>query len=1096
MKCKISKTEKPNTSILNGLPLFDNVKKKQYTLFILKLTLNKIKMGKKFLSILACLLMTTSMALAQKKVTGTVIDAESGEALIGVAVRVPDTTVGVLTDVNGKFSITLPAGKSNLNFSFMGMKPATLAARDGMKVLMETDTKAMDEVIVVAYGTQKKSTFTGSAQTVGSEDIELRPVTSVTKALEGNVTGVQMTAGSGQPGSSPSIRIRGFGSINASNEPLYVVDGIPYDGALASLNPSDIETLTVLKDASAAALYGARGANGVVMITTKKGKEGKANITLRSSIGWSSRALKRYKNVSQKDYVQLVYEALRNDEWDNGASWDEAGAIARQSLGETLGGEYYNPFKNYTWDTIIDPATGQVRADAQSAWDEDWLDAVTRNNALRHEHQLSLSGGSNRTKYAASLGYLNEKGVLETTAFQRYNARVSVDHKVNDWFSANVGLSVAHSISNFSDYSGTSTSNVWYTAQFINPLFPVYLKDMDGNSIYKDGKIEYDWGEMRDNRDQRPGSMSDHSSLGMLMLDKAESLNDIAGMRSGLVFGSDDEKMGWAQGLKFAVNFGFDYRNLSNMRYMNMEHGNQATAGGLLRKRSTRTQSFTFNQLLTWNRTFDKHSFDVLAGHEYYAYNYRLLEGERSGLVDGIYELRPGASLQGADSYSQDYRIDSWLSRLNYNFDNKYYFSASVRSDASSRFYFKNHRGTFWSVGANWRISKEKFLENVEWLDNLSYKISYGQQGNDNILDSDGNSVYYLWQGLSSVAYPNANSAGALLSTLENTDLTWEKNGNFNTGFEASFLDRRIRVSAEYYRRKTTDMLLNYPMAVSTGFNGYDANVGNMLNQGFEFEITGSPIRTKDFQWDVTWMGSTISNKVTKLTAESPEILTGSYIIKEGLPLNTFYLRKSAGVDPATGKELWWIYDKDEDGNIINERISDDYSKASSCRYEMGSRIPKLYGSLGTDLSWKGLNLSILTTYSIGGKILDGNYYSSMNLTYLSGTWNQNVLRRWQQPGDVTDVPRMAIKGDTYVTDRYLVSASYFAIKNITLSYNLPKKWVNKASLNNVKVYGSCDNVALFSHLDGMDPQYNFSGGTNYSYSPNRTMTFGLEVNF
>ena len=1073
-------------------------------------------MGKKFLSILVCLLMTTSMALAQKKITGTVIDAESGEALIGVAVRVPDTTVGVLTDVNGNFSITLPAGKSNLNFSFMGMKPATLVARDGMKVLMETDTKAMDEVIVVAYGTQKKSTFTGSAQTVGSEDIELRPVTSVTKALEGNVTGVQMTAGSGQPGSSPSIRIRGFGSINASNEPLYVVDGIPYDGALASLNPSDIETLTVLKDASAAALYGARGANGVVMITTKKGKEGKANITLRSSIGWSSRALKRYKNVSQKDYVQLVYEALRNDEWDNGASWDEAGAIARQSLGETLGGEYYNPFKNYTWDTIIDPATGQVRADAQSAWDEDWLDAVTRNNALRHEHQLSLSGGSNRTKYAASLGYLNEKGVLETTAFQRYNARVSVDHKVNDWFSANVGLSVAHSISNFSDYSNTSTSNVWYTAQFINPLFPVYLKDMDGNSIYKDGKIEYDWGEMRDNRDQRPGSMSDHSSLGMLMLDKAESLNDIAGMRSGLVFGSDDEKMGWAQGLKFAVNFGFDYRNLSNMRYMNMEHGNQATAGGLLRKRSTRTQSFTFNQLLTWNRTFDKHSFDVLAGHEYYAYNYRLLEGERSGLVDGIYELRPGASLQGADSYSQDYRIDSWLSRLNYNFDNKYYFSASVRSDASSRFYFKNHRGTFWSVGANWRISKEKFLENVEWLDNLSYKISYGQQGNDNILDSDGNSVYYLWQGLSSVAYPNANSAGALLSTLENTDLTWEKNGNFNTGFEASFLDRRIRVSAEYYRRKTTDMLLNYPMAVSTGFDGYDANVGNMLNQGFEFEITGSPIRTKDFQWDVTWMGSTISNKVTKLTAESPEILSGSYIIKEGLPINTFYLRKSAGVDPATGKELWWawkdevIYKKDDAGNVLkddagdpivdkkvrNEFITDDYSTASSCRYEMGSRIPKLYGSLGTDLSWKGLNLSILTTYSIGGKILDGNYYSSMNLTYLSGTWNQNVLRRWQQPGDVTDVPRMAIKGDTYVTDRYLVSASYFAIKNITLSYNLPKKWVNKARLNNVRVYGSCDNVALFSHLDGMDPQYNFSGGTNYSYSPNRTMTFGLEVNF
>lgn len=786
----------------------------------------------------------------------------------------------------------------------------------------------------------------------------------------------------------------------------------------------------------------------------------------------------------------MVYEALRNEAWDDGASWSDAEAIARQSLGATLGGEYYNPFKNYSWNEIIDPATGNVRTDAQSAWDEDWLDAVTRNNALRHEHQLSLSGGSNRTKYALSLGYLNEKGVLETTSFERYNARVSVDHKVTDWFSANVGLNVAHSNSNFMDYENASTSNVWYTAQFINPLLPVYLKDAEGKTIYKDGVIQYDWGEPRDNGDQRPGSMSDHSSLGMLMLDKANTRTDVAGMRGGLTFGSDDDKMGWAKGLKFAVNFGFDYNNANNSRYMNMEHGNQASAGGLLSKRNGRTQSYTFNQLLTWNRTFDKHSFDALVGHEYYSYNYRFLEAERSGLVDGIYELRPGATLQGADSYSQDYRIDSWLSRFNYNYDNKYYFSASVRSDASSRFKKGNRRGTFWSVGANWRLSHEKFMENVEWLDNLSFKISYGQQGNDAI------GSYYAWQGLSSVAYPNANSAGAVLSTLENADLSWEKSGNLNTGFEGSLFNHRIHFSAEYYRRKTTDMLLNYPMAVSTGFGGFDANVGNMVNQGFEFVLGGSPIRTKDFMWDITWMGSTVKNKVTKLTSESPEILSGSYIIKEGLPLNTFYLRKSAGVDPATGKELWWVYDKDEDGNIINERVSDDYSKASSCRYEMGSRIPALYGSIGTDLRYKDITLSILTTYSIGGKVLDGNYYSSMNLTYLDKTWNSNMLRRWQQPGDVTDVPRAYIKADTYITDRYLVSASYFAIKNITLSYNLPKKWVTKAKMNNVKVYGSCDNLVLFSHLNGMDPQYNFSGGTNYSYAPNRTVTFGLEVNF
>ena len=1041
---------------------------------------------------LACLFLSMGLAFAQTKVNGTVISQDDNEPVIGASVLVVGTQVGTVTDTNGRFELTVPAGKKTLRITYVGMEPIEVSARANMRILLTSDQKALDEVIVVAYGTAKKTSFTGSAESVNAEDMELRPITSVTKALEGNVSGVQVTSASGQPGSAPSIRIRGFGSINASNAPLYVVDGIPYDGSIASLNPADIESMTVLKDASSGALYGARGANGVVMITTKKGKEGRTNVTWRSNFGWSNRATKRYDNVSQKDFVQLTYEALRNDAWSKGSSWENAEAIARAGLGSTLGGELYNPFKNYTWDTIIDPATGYVRSDAQSAWNEDWLDAVTRDNAFRHEHQFSVSGGSEKTKYSMSLGYLNEDGILQTTSFQRYNARVNVDTKINDWFSANVGLSAAHSISNFSDYDGSSYSNVWYTAQFINPLFPVYLKDAEGQSIYNatTGKIEYDWGETRENGDKRPGSMSDHSSLGMLMLDKAETLRDVAGLRSGLVFGSDSDSFGWAKGLKLAINFGFDYTNASYSGYMNMEHGNQAASGGLLDKQTGRTQSYTFNQLLTWNRTFGKHNFDVLFGHEYYAYRYNYLEAERTGLMSGILELRPGATLKEADSYRYDYRINSWLSRFNYNFDDKYYFSASLRSDASSRFKRGNRTGTFWSLGANWRISQENFMKNITWIDNLSFKVSYGEQGNDNI------GSYYAWQGLSSVAYPNANSTGALLSTLENTDLSWEKNGNFNIGLEGSLLGRRIRFSAEYYHRKTSDMLLSYPMAVSTGFGGYSANVGNMTNQGFEFELSGTPVRTKDFEWNISWMGSTLKNKVTKLTAESPEILSGSYIIKEGLPLNTFYLRKSAGVDPSTGKELFWMYDKDEDGNITNERITSNYSQASASRYEMGSRIPDLYGSISTDLNYKGLSLSILTTYSIGGKVLDGLYYSGMNMTYLSGTWHSNALRRWQKPGDVTDVPRIEIQGNTYITDRYLVDASYFAIKNITLSYSLPKSVVRRVHLNGVKVYGSYDNVVLWSHLDGMDPQYNFSGDTNYEYAPNKTFTLGLEVNF
>jgi hypothetical protein len=357
-------------------------------------------------------------------------------------------------------------------------------------------------------------------------------------------------------------------------------------------------------------------------------------------------------------------------------------------------------------------------------------------------------------------------------------------------------------------------------------------------------------------------------------------------------------------------------------------------------------------------------------------------------------------------------------------------------------------------------------------------------------------SSYYLWQSLYDLSYANANQIGGLVATLENKDISWEKNGNLNVGFEASLFDSRLNINAEYYNKKTTDMLLSYPMATSTGFNGYDANVGDMRNSGFEFEVKGTPIKTKDFTWELSWMGSTVNNKVLKLTNESPEIISGSYIIKEGEPINSFYMAKSAGVDPATGAQLYWVYDKDDNGNITKEYISDDYSKAANSKYILGSRIPDLYGSIGTNLSWKGLDLSILTTYSIGGKVLDYLYEGSMNTMYYNNNWNKHALRRWQQPGDITDVPRIEVAGSYTITDRFLIDASYFAIKNITLGYTLPKPWMRKAGLNNIRVFGSIDNLALFTHLQGMDPQYNFSGSTSYAYTPNKTISLGFEINF
>jgi len=987
----------------------------------------------------------------------------------------------------------MPKGKTVLRVSYVGMETVEVVGKRNMRIVLNADQTDLDEVMVVAYGTAKKSSFTGSADNINGEKLELRPISNVAKGIEGQATGVQVTSASGQPGSAPSIRIRGYGSINASSTPLYVVDGIPYDGSLSSLNPSDIESMTILKDASAGALYGARGANGVVMITTKKGKEGKTNVTWRSTLGWSSRAQKHYDLVGQKDYVQLVYEGLRNGYVNNnGMSWSDAEAAARSALSRNLGGELYNPFKNYSWNEIIDPETGYVRSDAQSAWDENWMDAVEDKSAFRHEHQLSINGGTEKTKYMFSLGYLNEDGTLKTTNFQRYNARANVETKVTDWFSANINTTLAHSESNFSDYDGAAVSNVWYSAQFVSPLFPMYQKNLDGTNVLDaNGNAQLDYGEAG-----RPGSYNDYNPLGGLVDDKASTKSDIAGLRTGMVFGTDSDKAGWLKGLKFAMNFGLDYHNSLSMSYMNMYHGNQAGAGGLLYKYTGRTQSYTFNQLITWNRSFNKHNFDVMLGHEWYAYKYEYLEAGRSNLIDGILEISPGTTMQSAESYTDNYRINSFMSRINYNYDDKYYFSASLRSDASSRFYRDNHTGTFWSLGANWRMSKENFLKDVKWIDNLSVKISYGEQGNDDILRSNGTSNYYLWQSLYALGWNNANNLGAVISSLETKDLSWEKNQNLNIGVEGAFFNHRLRVSAEYYNKKTTDMLLSYPMALSTGFGGYNANVGDMRNSGFEFEIGGTPIRTNDWVWNVTWMGATVKNKVLKLTQESPEIISGIRVIKEGYELNTYYMAKSAGVDPATGAQLYWVYDKDENGNIVNERISDDYAKAANSKYYLGSRIPDLYGSISTDLSWKGIDLSVLTTYSIGGKIYDGLYAASMNTTYSTNTWNSNALRRWQKPGDITDVPRIEIGGQYTTTDRFLVDASYFAIKNITLGYTLPKLWVNKIGLSNVRVFTSVDNLALFTHLDGMDPQYSFGGSTDYTYAPNKTWSVGLEVKF
>ena len=1046
------------------------------------------------LSLIAVLGGGMLLAMAQKQqVSGTVTNAD-GNPIVGATVVVDGTTTGTTTGAGGRFTLAVPAD-GTLQVSFIGYQTQSVPVngRTSVEIRLSEDTKAIDEVLVVAYGTAKKESFTGSAAVIKSENLEKRVVSNVSKALDGQVAGVQTTSGSGQPGSEATVAIRGFGSISASSSPLYVVDGIAYSGSISAINPDDIESITVLKDASAGALYGARGANGVIVINTKRGREGNVEVNFKATLGVSSRAIPDYDLVNQREFVELNWQSLYNTAYFTSGYTDAAArAYASSRLSGTLGANY-NPFKNYSWDNLVDPATGKVRADAKSAWDESWIDNVTENAAFRQEYQASVSGGNNVHRGSMSLSYLDEDGVLKTTNFQRYTGRVSYDTTPKHWFKGGMNANFAHAKSNTNRYTGSSNSNVFYTAQLMAPIYPVYMKDENGNNLLDaNGKKQFDYGETRpqDNNSNAIAGFYDDPTT-----NTTESLS----ARTYLTFGSDDERAGALQGLKGTVNFGVDYSISNNMQYFNREHGNQASNGGLIYKYNYRYMTYTFNQLITYDRTFaDRHEVNALLGHEFYSYEQNYLEASRSGLVEGIYEV-VGSTINSASSLTKDHRIESYFARLNYGFDHKYYIDASWRTDGSSRFAPDTRWGHFWSVGASWRISQEKFMRDLSWLDNLTLKASYGVQGNEGILDSSGYDNFYGWQG-----YYDINSTGTdygfSVAQLENAGLTWEKNSNVNVGIEASLFGNRLNASIEYYNRKTTDMILERPMAFSSGFESYLDNIGEMRNSGWEITLNGMLIKRPDMRWDVTVMASTQSNKVLKLTPETPEIIDGSTIIREGLPIYTYYMSKFAGVDPATGAALYYAYkdvtDETTGETRREEYITSDTSEASSSRYTCGSRIPDLFGSIGSTFQWKGLDFSILTTYSIGGKVNEAIYSSTMNPFYYGQTFHKHLTRAWKQPGDITDVPRVEVGTSSISSDRFLVDASYFSIKNITIGYTIPEKAANYIGMKSVRVYCSMDNLALFTHLKGMNPTYTLTGSTGFVYTPSRSFVAGLDIKF
>lgn len=1086
---------------------------------------------KRIVLLLLALLASVGWTMGQHRtIRGVVTSASDGAPLPMVAVLVEGTTHGVSTGEDGSYSIDVTGPDAVLVFAYTGYETQKVVVADSkeINVALKMATEQIDEVMVVAYGTVKKESFTGSADVISSKKLEKRPVSNVTKTLDGMTTGVLSTSGSGQPGAGSTVVIRGYGSINASTEPLYVVDGIPYGGTISSLNPADIESVTVLKDASAGALYGARGANGVIMITTKKGSMGeecdKMRVNFKGSWGFSNRAIPRFKTLDEKQYLEYFYQTYKTEAMMDGEPKQDlhTEAIARMSTGNNsmLGKSQRRIVKNgkvYVFDPEVDkdiadqsyvdfefnpfdkpfselfnPETGEVDPSANLLWHEDWMDVATRKFPFRQEYSLSVSGGAKKTTYMVSFGALWDKGMLVTTDFSRYTGLVGVDTKPKDWLAMGLNANLASTNSNYAYGSDLATSNVWYTAAMMGPIYPVYKHDNAFQKIKnpKTGKYEYDYSEARPNAGgfNSIGDLYDNISFDRFDRVSARSYVNLLDLPDGPL-----------KGLKIAFNLGGDFSLETEKVYFNRNNGNAKLKNGLVEDIFSRHFSFTANQLVSYVRTFaDVHTVDFLIGHESYRSNTRELSGYKEQFAaDGVYELNAASANDQVAGGLVEYAIESFLSRFNYNYAERYYFSASYRRDGSSRFPKESRWGNFWSVGANWRISEEAFLKDVDWVNNLSFKVSYGVQGNDD-LDA-GN---YPYRSTYNLTWGMGERPGALLSGLENRELTWESNHNFNVGIEGRMWNR-FSFGIEWYLRRTVDMLLAYPLPMSTGFLTLSKNVGEMINHGLEISLQADVLQLENgFRWGVAFMGSTVNNKVLKLLPDQDQIIDGGRITKVGYPIHSYYLPKSAGVNPLTGQRYYWGTIRKKSNpkeDSITNVLTSDVKIANNASVILGSRMPKFFGSFSTDLEYFGFDFSALFGYSIGGYTTDHTYRTLVSPTdgYLGKAIHVEALRAWRKPGDKTDIPMATTKQiSTLQTDADLISASYLSIKNISLGYTFPNKWMEAIDCQNLRLSFVVENVWLFAQLPGINPQNSLFGGQTYSYAPTRSFTFHLDLTF
>lgn len=1018
----------------------------------------------------ACALLLSYLAAAQGYICDGVVVDENGTPLPGVEVVDVNTASFTVTDGDGAFSIEVRDRNSVLRFSFLGMVEQTVPASEAAMIVMKADVMALDDVVVTAYGSTKRTAYTGSATVVSDKKMEEMKVTSVSQLLQGASSGVQVISGSGQPGEDAEIRIRGISSINGVSSPLYVVDGVPYGAYINAINPRDIESISVLKDAAATALYGSRAANGVIMITTKKGSGGAPRFTLDVNTGFSQLAVGLPEMVDPMQYHLLAWEAVRNGYLESGETEYAAANMATANLGSYLRVQAFN---------VPNPVgpDGKFVEGAEYLWlGNSWEDALF-SSKLRTEVNASVSGSTDNSSYYLSFGYLDDNGALTVSSFERMTGRVNVSTTVAKILDVGMNLSYSHSMQDYPDQSRA--------IRFINEvpdIYPVYEWDYDAGSWRTDGAGDriLDYGSYRPSN-----AWPDANPLG-------ESVYDQRYYEQNNITGRVNASLNLPYGFKISSNFGVDYSVGSGYVYYNNLYGwSESVRGRSVRDRN-QFMTWTLNVLASWDKYYDRHHINVLAGHESYADKRQYLSGSREGFpISGMYELSGASVLLDASSSEDNLRMEAWIAKLEYDWDERYYLAANYRRDGSSRFAASRRWGDFWSVSASWRLSNEDFMKDVGWVDNLKIRASYGTQGNDNI------GTYYAWQGVYASGWNDIAHSGYLVGSLPTPDLTWEKNAQLNIGVDAGLFNR-LELSVDYFRRVTRDLLFWRDLPPSSGIGSVRDNIGDVLNSGVEVQLNTVNILTKNFRWESDLNISAVRNEILDLPTE--EEVNGLFKWEKGKTIYDFYIAEWAGVDPETGSGLFWkdVVETGPDGEetVVGRVKVEDNSAAT--RYYQGSALPYLYGGFTNRFYFKGFELSVFLYFSLGGLVYDYTEAARMHAGNIGLNWDSAMLDRWTPDNPDASIPRLTTASNTWnsVSTRFLHDASYMRLKNLTFSYSFPQKWMERIKLDGLKLYFSADNLFTVA-AHSADPEAGgVSGLIDNTLYPMRTFSFGLNFSF